>query len=142
MMMMVMMISALVLVVRLAAKMMALMVAMMLTMLTVMLLMLLLMVMATMRKIMMAPTATTAMVTSEGATAGGEEVHPHYPFFKGVLFSLTVYRLAVYRNNNEKTTYAVLNLPTSADSPQAESEQGRRRWLSASLPFAIVWLSP
>ena len=88
MMMMVMMISALVQV-RLAAKMMALMVAMMLTMLTVMLLMLLLMVMATMRKIMMAPTATTAMVTSEGATAGGEEVHPHYPFFKGALFSIS-----------------------------------------------------
>ena len=24
------------------------------------------------------------------ATAGGEEVHPHYPFFKGVLFSTSL----------------------------------------------------
>ena len=63
---------------RLKAKMMALMRAMMLTMLTVMLLILL--VMATMKKI----------DNGGSATAGGEEVHPHYPFFKGVLFSTSL----------------------------------------------------
>ena len=90
----------------------------------------------------MAPTATTAMVTSEGATAGGEEVHPHYPFFKGVLFSKSrdeSYAPNVYLiTKSRDESYA----PTSTDSPQAESEQGRRRWLSASLPFAIAFALP
>ena len=80
---------------------------------------------------MMAPTATTAMVTSEGATGGSP---PRYHFFKGVLFSgrsrsyyslqdLRSYYYSSLRSNERLPTRRRLSRNKSsskADSPLAE----------------------